>query len=263
MTGIRKLLATYFKVNLQQDFAYRTELFVNIFTGLVWTGWELASLGILVQNAQELNGWRLGDLLVLMGLFKFAQMLMHAVAWTNTELFNRGMREGTLDYAFLAPINSQLLMSIQRVQIWSIGFNLLLAGAFIIGGISQMGGTLTVANLLAFALLACSGLLILYSVWIFLMALTFWFTRFDNNVTLMQALMDTGRYPSTVYPGWLRVLVTFVIPIAVATTVPVQALRGELALWQVAGFVAIALVVFWGVSRFWKAGTKRYSGASA
>ena len=57
--------------------------------------------------------------------------------------------------------------------------------------------------------------MIIYSLWIALIALTFWFTKFDNNVTLMQALMDTGRYPSVVYPVWLRVIVTFIIPIAV------------------------------------------------
>ena len=61
-----------------------------------------------------------------------------------------------------------------------------------------------------------------------MIAATFWFIKFDNNVTILQALLDTGRYPSTVYPFWLRLIVTFVVPIAVATTVPLQALRGEL-----------------------------------
>ena len=93
--------------------------------------------------------------------------------------------------------------------------------------------------------------------------MTFWFTKFDNNVTILQALMDSGRYPATVYPAWLRIIVTFVIPIAVATTIPLQGLRGDLGLNQVLIFIAIGFISFWVASIVWKAGLKRYSGASS
>ena len=96
-----------------------------------------------------------------------------------------------------------------------------------------------------------------------LIALTFWFTKFDNNVTILQALLDSGRYPVTVYPAWLRILVTFVVPIAVATTVPLQALRGELNISHVLMFIVIAIASFLIASQVWKRGLKQYSGASS
>ena len=96
-----------------------------------------------------------------------------------------------------------------------------------------------------------------------LISLTFWFTKFDNNVTLMQALMDSGRFPSTVFPAWLRALVTFVVPIAVATTMPVQALRGELPPWQIALALGASVGAFALARLVWRAGVKRYSGASS
>jgi ABC-2 type transport system permease protein len=99
--------------------------------------------------------------------------------------------------------------------------------------------------------------------WIVLISLTFWFTKFDNNVTLMQALMDTGRFPSVIYPAWLRVIVTFIIPIAVATTIPLQALRGELELWQIALALVVGGVAFVISRVVWRAGVRRYSGGSA
>ena len=91
----------------------------------------------------------------------------------------------------------------------------------------------TALNILTFILLTISGAIVIYSLWIVLIALTFWFTKFDNNVTILQALLDSGRYPATVYPAWLRIIVTFIIPIAVATTVPLQALRGDLGPSQI------------------------------
>ncbi|HMZ07110.1 MAG TPA: ABC-2 family transporter protein, partial [Anaerolineales bacterium] len=94
-------------------------------------------------------------------------------------------------------------------------------------------------------------------------ALTFWFVKFDNNVTILQALMDSGRYPATVYPAWLRIIVTFIIPIAVATTIPLQALRGELTMGQTFVFLAVSFLSFLIASRVWKSGLKQYSGASS
>jgi ABC-2 type transport system permease protein len=96
-----------------------------------------------------------------------------------------------------------------------------------------------------------------------MIAMTFWFTKFDNNVTILQALLDSGRYPSTIYPLWLRTIVTFIIPIAVATTVPLQALRGDLGIGQIIGFAVVGLISFLLASQIWKIGVKRYSGASS
>ena len=118
-------------------------------------------------------------------------------------------------------------------------------------------------NIANFLLLTISGVLIIYSLWIAMISLTFWFVKFDNSVTILQALMDSGRYPAQVYPVWLRMLVTFVIPIAVATTVPLQALRGELLWWQVLMFLGIGAASLLISAQVWKAGVRRYSGASS
>ena len=125
------------------------------------------------------------------------------------------------------------------------------------------GDIITPLNILTFVLLTISGAFVIYSLWIVLIALTFWFTKFDNNVTILQALLDAGRYPVTVYPVWLRIIVTFIIPVAVATTVPLQALRGELSMSRILMFIVISVASFLVASQVWKAGLKRYSGASS
>ena len=125
------------------------------------------------------------------------------------------------------------------------------------------GDITTPLNILTFILLTISGSIVIYSLWIVLIALTFWFTKFDNNVTILQALLDAGRYPVTVYPAWLRILVTFVIPIAVATTVPLQGLRGELTFDRALMFIGIGILSFIIASQVWRRGLKQYSGASS
>ncbi|MBK9943462.1 MAG: ABC-2 family transporter protein [Kouleothrix sp.] len=261
MNNIR-LLGTLIKINIQQELAYRADTLINILLSLMWLGWELLSLSIIFSNTATLGGWGPGELIALLGVWRLVNTLMAALIWPNTEKFNTSVRDGSLDYTLLQPASSLFLISFARIVIWRV-WDIALAVVLIVVGIGMHGGATTAANLVAFLLLVASGGLIIYSLWIVLMACTFWFVKFDNNVTILQALMDSGRYPATVYPPWLRLIVTFVVPIAVATTVPMQALRGDLRWWQVLLFLGVGLASLLVARLVWRAGVRQYSGASA
>ena len=262
MSHTFKLLSAFFKVNIQMVLAYRMDTVINILLSLLSLGWELLGLNIIFSNTTLLGGWGLGELIALLGVFHLVNALMQILIWPNTEKFNSSVRDGTLDYTFLLPVNSMFLVTFSRMVLWR-AWDLVL-GAVLIGIGTRMSGADTLPlNLVSFLALAVSGSLILYSLWIVLISATFWFIKFDNNVTILQALLDTGRYPSTIYPIWLRVIVTFVVPIAVATTVPLQALRGDLGPWQVLLFLGIGGASFLIAARIWKAGVRKYSGASS
>jgi ABC-2 type transport system permease protein len=65
------------------------------------------------------------------------------------------------------------------------------------------------------------------------------------------------------YPGWLRISLTFLVPIAFAVTVPAEALTARLTpetLALAAGFTVVLLIV---TRLWWRYGLKHYSGASA
>ena len=260
--SVFRLLAALFKVNVQMTLAYRADAVVSILLNLFWLGWELLGLTIIFSNTTSLGGWGFGQLIALLGVFHLVNALMSALIWPNTEQFNTSVRDGTLDYTFLKPVNSLFLITFSRMVIWRV-WDLLLGAGLIIVGIHISGGRTDLANLLSFMLLATTGSVILYSLWVVMIAATFWFVKFDNNVTILQAMLDTGRYPATVYPAWLRLIVTFVVPVAVATTIPLQALRGDLGLAQVVLFAGIAVVVLFVALQIWKAGVRHYSGASS
>ena len=260
--NVLKLLSAFLKVNIQMSLAYRADTVVNILLNLMWLGWELLSLSIIFNNTDTIGGWDFGELIALLGVFRLVHTLMIALIWPNTEKFNQSIRDGSMDYTLLQPINSMFLVTFSRITVWR-AWDLVLAAILIIVGVNMSGDTATLSNILTFILLTVSGAIVIYSLWIVLIALTFWFTKFDNNVTILQALLDAGRYPVTVYPVWLRILVTFIIPIAVATTIPLQGLRGDLTPSRVVMFVAIGVASFLIASQVWKRGLKQYSGASS
>jgi ABC-2 type transport system permease protein len=257
-----KLLATFIKINIQVILAYRVDTAVNILINGMWLGWELFSLSIIFNNTSTLGGWGPGELVALLGVFRLVNMLMAAVIWPATEKFNTSVRDGSLDYTLLQPVNSLFMVSFSRIVLWRI-WDLALGITLVVVGINMSGSTTSPVSLVKFIVLLVTGMLVIYSLWIVLVSATFWFVKFDNNVTILQALLDSGRYPATIYPPWLRLIVTFLVPIALATTVPLQGLRGDLSSGQVALFILVGIVAFVIARQVWKAGVKQYSGASS
>lgn len=257
-----KLIQTFLKVNLQISLAYRADTLVNILINFMWLGWELLGLRIIFSNTDTLAGWGPGEMIALLGVFRLVNMLMASVIWPATEKFNTSVRDGSLDYTLIQPASSLFLVSFSRIIVWR-AWDLALAAVLIVIGIRISGGVASLLSLASFILLMASGALVIYSLWVVLIALTFWFVKFDNNVTILQALLDSGRYPATVYPPWLRLIITYLIPIAVATTVPLQGLRGDLGSLQVLIFLGVGITSFLVARLVWRAGVRQYSGASS
>jgi ABC-2 type transport system permease protein len=259
---IIKLISTFLKINFQIALAYRADTAINILLNLMWLGWELLSLSIIFSNTPSLGGWGIGELIALLGVFRLVNTMMAAVIWPATEKFNASVRDGSLDYTLLQPASSLFLVSFSRIVLWR-AWDVVLGLILIAVGVSMSGHATALASLASFSVLLISGILVIYSLWVVLLAATFWFTKFDNNVTILQALLEAGRYPATIYPPWLRVIVTFLVPIAVATTIPLQGLRGDLTAWQVALFLGVGAAAFTLARQVWKRGVRRYSGASS
>ena len=116
---------------------------------------------------------------------------------------------------------------------------------------------------LAFAIALVLGALMIYCFWLILTTAAFWIVRIDEIHELFEGVYQSGRWPVTIYPGWLRISLTFLVPIAFAVTVPAQALTSRLTpetLALAAGFaVGLMLVTRW----FFRFGLRHYSGASA
>ena len=115
----------------------------------------------------------------------------------------------------------------------------------------------------AFVMMLIAGGVIIYSFFLILATLSFWFVRVENFLAIFQSMYEAGRWPVSLYPGWLRYGLTFVVPIAFATTVPAEALTGRLTWVTLLAAIAIAAVLFTISRLFWRVGLRHYSGASA
>jgi ABC-2 type transport system permease protein len=75
--------------------------------------------------------------------------------------------------------------------------------------------------------------------------------------------MDASRFPVDVYPGWLRITLSSVIPVGLAVTIPAEAIGGRLGRLGLAEILIGALAAAAFARWFWRQGLKNYTGASA
>ncbi|MBE0684756.1 MAG: ABC-2 family transporter protein, partial [Anaerolineaceae bacterium] len=117
-------------------------------------------------------------------------------------------------------------------------------------------------NWLLFALALIAGTLVIYALLLGLSALAFWSPGFMIT-WVFDALFQLARYPVGIYPTLVRILLTWIIPIALITTIPAQALSGQIGIGMVLLSLMIAAFVFLAASWLFRIGIRRYHSASS
>ncbi|HET6486942.1 MAG TPA: ABC-2 family transporter protein, partial [Spirochaetia bacterium] len=85
----------------------------------------------------------------------------------------------------------------------------------------------------------------------------------ENILVIFQSMYEAGRWPVAIYPRWLRFALSFLVPVAFATTVPAEALSGRLTSASLIGAFALAAALFTLARILWRVGIRHYSGASS
>jgi ABC-2 type transport system permease protein len=261
MTYLR-LLYVFFRIGILGELAYRVNFLVQLFQSLLGLGTALAGLAIIFSHTQDLGGWRPDELVALVGVYLLVGGAINLVIQPSMERLIESVREGTLDFTLTKPEDAQLLVSVQAVQIWKLTDVVLGFGVLIVALI-RLGAAVGAWQAAAFGVALLAGGVIVYSFWLILATCSFWFVRVENILVIFQSMYEAGRWPVSLYPSWLRFALTFVVPVAFATTVPAQALTGRLTGQTLLGAVALAAVLLVGSRLFWRFGIRYYSGASA
>ena len=256
------LIALFFRIGTLNELQYRANFFVQMLQSLLGLGTALAGLWVVFAHTDTLGGWRADELLALLGIYFLIGGLINLVIQPSMQRFMEDVRQGTLDFTLIKPEDAQLIISVRQVQIWKL-IDVALGLSVLVIASMRLGERIGLWQALAFALALLAGGVIVYSFWIVLATCTFWFVRIDNILVIFQSMYEAGRWPVAIYPPWLRVSLTFLVPVAFATSVPAEAIAGRLNWTTLVGAVALALALLVGSRWFWTIGIRHYSGASA
>ncbi|HCF62016.1 MAG TPA: ABC transporter permease [Myxococcales bacterium] len=242
---------------------YRFDFLVQGLMSVFWVALALVPLTIVFsEQRQSIAGWSMPEAMVVLGWFTLLKALLEGAINPSLLAVVDHIRKGTLDFVLLKPADSQFLVSTARFEPWRIAD---IAAALLIFGYAfwQLGRAPEVGDLVFAGLMLVAAGMVIYSLWILVVSVAFYVVRIDNLTYLITSVFDAARWPISVFSGGLRLVFTFVIPLAVMTTFPAMALLGTLDL-ATAGVSLVAAIIFSVLARgTWKLALARYTSASS
>ena len=252
----------HLRIGVMNELHYRANFFVQLFQSIVFTGTGLIALSLIFRQTNELGGWTEPQLLVVLGMYTAIGGFIGFVIEPNMARIMADVETGLFDHVLTKPVDSQLLASFREFRLWRL-FDVLAGAGVATWGVVELGGGLGVLEVAGFVAMVTTGMVLVYCAWLVVTTGAFWFVRMRAVQDLFTGMYRAGQYPVTVYPVGLRLVLTYLVPIGFAVTVPSESLTGRLT-WTSAltslAFLAAALAVTRWV---WKLGTRHYSGASA
>ncbi len=261
MHGLR-LAFNYLRIGVLNEFQYRANFYIQILQTFIALATGLIGLNLVFSQTDQLGGWSKPELLAVMGVFITMGGVIRSAIQPNMERLMEEIREGKLDFALTKPADAQLLVSVREFRFWQTVD--VITGMVVMGvALSQMQWVIGTWSVLGFFSSIAMGAVMIYCFWLMITTTAFWFVRVHEIANLFEGLYAAGRWPIDIYPNWLRIGLTFLVPVAFAVTVPAEALTGRLTFQTWLGAFALTIVLFTVARTIWKIGLRSYSGASA
>lgn len=265
MREFRRHLALYW-LFLRQRFKilleYRASFVIGATSTIAVQAAGLLTISVVMSQIPDLNGWSLDEILLTYGLLLVARSLNHMFADNLWTLGREYIRTGGFDRFLVRPINPLFHLLADRFCQDGLGYFIL--GLVLIGrSLAALNIVLTPLLALYLAISVICGGLIFFALNLITATTSFWLmdsipvTRvvFDNN--------EFAKYPISIYPPFVRVLLTWVIPYGIASFYPASVVLGRdvgMMLWA-GPLVAVAFTLI--AYRVWVFGLNHYKGTGS
>jgi ABC-2 type transport system permease protein len=255
-----RLLSVQLRISLLLAMQYRADFLLDGFIEIFWMATAIVPLYVVYRLRPSVAGWTFGDSLMVMGWFTFLQGVLEGAINPNLAAVVEHIRKGTLDFVLIKPADAQFLVSTTRFQPWR-AVNVLSSIAVFAWGFHLIGRTPSAGDVLQATVAMTVAVVVLYSLCILTVCAAFYFVRIDNLTQLFNAVFDAARWPIGVFRGAVRLLFTFIVPLALMTTYPAEALLGWLKPGTLAASIAGAVVALAMSRAVWLRSIGRYTSA--
>ena len=261
----RKYLKVYKKflhTSFASELEYKTNILIDLITAILSLIGSIFLLSIFFQNNSSIGDWEFEEALIIQGIYTILNGITNT--WFNPNLSEivKHIREGTLDFVLLKPIDSQFFISLKKIT--PSGFLEIILGfclLFYCFKINEIN--LNLGFLILFLITLICSICILYSLWFFISTTTIWFVKTWNATEVLRSFLYIGRFPLNSFSFSLRIFFSIVIPIAFITTIPSEVFLGLSQFWKILLELIVALVFLFTSRKFWLFALKFYSSASS
>jgi ABC-2 type transport system permease protein len=246
---------------LLSELEYRLNFLLAVLSSLGHAVGNYFGLSLFYTGKGSLGGWPFHQALLVMGIFTTLSGLSRVLLSPNLARIVEHTRTGTLDFVLLKPLDTQFWLSTRRISPWGMpdvlcGLSMIAYAAYRLG---------LPASSLLWALIPLTwSCIIQYSFWFTLASISIWYVKIHNVTEVLNALLAAGRYPiDALPPGAYRFIFTFIVPVALLTTVPARVALSQATPGLLLLAAAFALGAFVFSRTFWRFALRYYTSASS
>ena len=268
------LYYAFLRNSLLRDMSFRANFIVECISSMSWTAMMMGFYLLLFNYAHEIAGWEKWDFFAFLATSLIVNSLVEMFFMPNAENFSELIRKGGLDFLLLKPVDTQFLVSLQRID-WSSLANVFLGVVFLGISMFQLANDpvnpkiITPQMFVLYPFYVLCGVAILYSLMIGLAATSIFLGRNQSLYDFWFYVTTFSRYPMEIYTAnafgrglWFFFL--FVIPVLVVINVPARVVARPAGDWWLAPWALVATALSLVVSRwFFQLALSRYRSASS
>ena len=266
LNSLHRYLRVYlalWKNSVIREMSFKTNFLLWIIVELLWFALQLSFIAVIYSHTDHIGDWTKWQVVLLMGAAHFIQQIFQAFFLTNCVELSELIRTGRLDFMLLLPVNTRFLISLRKVDLG--GFVNATSALAVIGyALKQLALVPSALQLVGFALLVLTGILIHYSLMFLLTTISFWTVRAQGIVWGYYNLFNIARMPDEAFQGLFKAIFTFAIPMLLVSNVPARVLTDKLEdVRSIVLLLAMAVACFAISELGWRASLRRYTSASS
>lgn len=238
------------------------DFFFRIFMDVLFYAINVAFYRVIYSHTPSLGGWTEAQAMVFVGCYLFLDALSMTVLSNNLFFLPTYINRGDLDYYLTRPVSPLFFLSLRDFAANSF-VNLLLAAGLLGYFICQYDGDVAAWRVALLMVLLLVGALLRYIIRMFTIIPVFWWQSARGLEMVFYNLTRFIERPDRIFTGWVRRLLTSVIPFALIASFPARLFLDAFD-WRILAHLLVVTICFgFGLSLFWKAGLRAYSSASS
>jgi ABC-2 type transport system permease protein len=256
-----RLYSSFFKASFIADMEYRVNFLTRIFGDVFWYLAQIVMFETLYLHTSTIGTWDVHQTRVFLGLLFVVDAIYMVIFSDNLDRLTERVRKGEMDLLLTKPVDSQFMLSCQRVNTALLG-NLLIATSWLIFALVRLPG-FDPMRLLWLMILLPTGVVSLYTVRFVFGATAIIFTRSENLQFMWYQVYKLGMRPDKIYFPWLKFLLLTLFPVGIVASVPARALLDPPTYFLFLWAILWTATLLWLSHRFWNFCLKFYSSASS
>lgn len=271
--GYPRVLMTFLRNGLVREMTFRANFIIQVITRAFWFFAQVTLFELIYGNVNVINSWSREEYFAFMATGMLINAIVETFFMPNCANFSELIRTGNLDFALLKPIDTQFLISFEKVNLAMLN-QVVLAIGLLIYALVQIGEPVSVTQVLLYCCYVLIAVTFFYSLMITLAATSVWFGRNQGLYDFWFYITIFARYPREIYNGRkadviegadvLQFAFTYIVPILLVVTVPAKALVKTVEHPEFFVLAALSAVAGLGLSRLaFRFALKSYRSASS